>query len=147
MASLCHYFIYFSSLNFKVLFFFLISNNVFIENKTQVHRECTMSEIKLLSLFGLLFCDAFRGWHAIFHTSSIVDPHGVSMSIYPMGLIYDVLGFVLFTYYHVRLCKEPCFYNLKLLPLLPIDLDHTNIKRVNLTFGIILSFSETWGHP
>ena len=32
-------------------------------------------------------CDAFRGCNAIFHTSSFVDPHGVSMSIYPMGLI------------------------------------------------------------
>ena len=32
-------------------------------------------------------CDAFRGCHAIFHTSSFVDPHGVSMSIYPMGPI------------------------------------------------------------
>ena len=32
-------------------------------------------------------CDAFRGCHAIFHTSSFVDRHGVSMSIYPMGLI------------------------------------------------------------
>ena len=32
-------------------------------------------------------CDAFKGYHAIFHTSSFVDPHGVSMSIYPKGLI------------------------------------------------------------
>lgn len=23
-------------------------------------------------------CDAFRGCHAVFHTSSFIDPHGVS---------------------------------------------------------------------
>jgi hypothetical protein len=23
-------------------------------------------------------CDAFRGCHAVFHTSSFVDPHGIS---------------------------------------------------------------------
>ena len=31
-------------------------------------------------------CDAFRGCHAIFHTSSFIDPHGVSG--YSVSLIY-----------------------------------------------------------
>lgn len=25
-----------------------------------------------------MLCDAFRGCHAIFHTSSFIDPHGVT---------------------------------------------------------------------
>ena len=31
-------------------------------------------------------CNAFRGCHAIFHTSSFIDPHGVSG--YSVSLIY-----------------------------------------------------------
>lgn len=31
-------------------------------------------------------CDAFRGCHAIFHTSSFIDPHGVSG--YTVRLLY-----------------------------------------------------------
>ncbi|XP_059670545.1 cinnamoyl-CoA reductase-like SNL6 [Cornus florida] len=59
-----------------------IQNQVDIEDMKELIREEEMNKLEsvVVAKMGDLesLCDAFRGCHAIFHTSSFVDPHGIS---------------------------------------------------------------------
>ncbi|XP_044468771.1 cinnamoyl-CoA reductase-like SNL6 [Mangifera indica] len=60
----------------------IIQNPVDFEDVKRLFREEEMNQLesvvvaKMGNLVGL--CEAFKGCHAVFHTSSFIDPHGVS---------------------------------------------------------------------
>lgn len=47
-------------------------------------------------------CDAFRGCHAIFHTSSFVDPHGISGYSVSFTLQTNVSIFLFINHRHLQ---------------------------------------------
>ena len=68
------------------------------EDMKKLMRDEEMNQLEsvVVAKMGNLdrLCDAFRGCHAIFHTSSFIDPHGVS-------------GYsVSFSYILIRVCLD-----------------------------------------
>jgi uncharacterized protein YbjT (DUF2867 family) len=67
-----------------------IQNQVDFEDMKELIRDEEINQLQGVVIANMgdidSLCNAFRGCHAIFHTSSFIDPHGVSG--YSVSLIY-----------------------------------------------------------